>query len=124
MPQLQSVVIVLLKVILANVTAVAAQSNGQNGLPNGLSFPENGGDAVLGKPKSNLNLAQQLNGASSGPSGPNGHTEDNADPGLEELNAVRLREVTAKAISGILLLLLKWFKLSRKSAFTWRMDGF
>ena len=37
------------------------------------------------------------------------------DSGLEELNAVRSREISAKAISGILLLLLKWFKLSRMS---------
>lgn len=113
MPQLQSVVIVLLKVILANVTAIVTQNNGQNGLQNGFSFPENGADAILGRPKSNLDLAQQLNGS---PKGQNGHIEDNADPGLEELNAVRLREITAKAISGILLMMLKWFKLSRKCA--------
>lgn len=113
MPQLQSVVIVLLKVILAHVTAIVNQNNGQNGLQSGFSFPENGGDAVISKPKSNLNLAQQLNGASKGP---NGHLDDNADPGLEELNAIRLREITAKAISGILIMLLKWFKLSRKYA--------
>lgn len=111
MPQLQSVVIVLLKVILANVTAIVTQNNGQNGLQNGFSFPENGADAVLGRPKSNPNLAQQLNGAQKQP---NGHIDDNADPELEELNAVRLREITAKAISGTLIMMLKWFKLSRK----------
>lgn len=113
MPQLQSVVIVLLKVILANVTAIVTQNNGQNGLQSGFSFPDNGSDAVMGKPKSNLNLAQQLSGAAKGP---NGHIDDNADPVLEELNAVRLREITAKAISGIIVMLLKWFKVSRECA--------
>jgi Domain of unknown function (DUF3402) len=41
---------------------------------------------------------------------------DDADPKmtLEELNALRTREITGKAVSGILLLILKWFKLSRK----------
>ncbi len=34
---------------------------------------------------------------------------------LDEVNAVRMREITAKGVSGILLLLLKWFKISRKS---------
>jgi Domain of unknown function (DUF3402) len=33
---------------------------------------------------------------------------------VEEIDIVRLREVTGKAISGALLLLLKWFKRSRK----------
>lgn len=113
MPHLQSVVIILLKVILANVTAIATQNNGQNGLQNGYAFPENGADAILGRSKSNVDLAQQLNGS---PKAPDGHIEDNADPGLEELNAVRLREITAKAISGILIMMLKWFKLSRKCA--------
>ena len=30
----------------------------------------------------------------------------------EEADQLRMREVTQKAISGILLLLLKWFKVS------------
>lgn len=32
---------------------------------------------------------------------------------LEELDSTRDREIKAKAVSGILLLLLKWFKRSR-----------
>lgn len=39
---------------------------------------------------------------------------DNAEPSPEELDAARTREITAKAVSGIMLLLLKWLKLSRK----------
>lgn len=33
---------------------------------------------------------------------------------VEEIEALRSREIIAKAVSGILLLLLKWFKVSRK----------
>lgn len=39
---------------------------------------------------------------------------DSPDPSPEELDAARTREITAKAVSGIMLLLLKWLKLSRK----------
>ena len=39
--------------------------------------------------------------------------EDGTDPVVEELNALRSREITTKAVSGVLLILLKWFKLSR-----------
>ena len=40
--------------------------------------------------------------------------EDGTDPVVEELNALRSREITTKAVSGVLLILLKWFKLSRE----------
>lgn len=33
----------------------------------------------------------------------------------EELDAARTREITSKAMTGILLMLLKWLRLSRKS---------
>lgn len=33
---------------------------------------------------------------------------------MEEIDMARLREVTGKAVSGSLLLLIKWFKRSRK----------
>jgi hypothetical protein len=41
----------------------------------------------------------------------------NADQGelqIDEIEALRSREITAKAVSGILLVLLKWFKVSSK----------
>lgn len=38
-----------------------------------------------------------------------------AEMTIEELDSTRDREIKAKAVSGILLLLLKWFKRSRTS---------
>lgn len=65
-----------------------------------------------GKRKSNTNLVNDL---------ANGHPSDSpegaADIAVEELNAVRTREITSKALSGILLMLLKWFKISRELFF-------
>lgn len=34
---------------------------------------------------------------------------------IDELDNIRLREITGKAVSGTLLLMLKWFKRSRMS---------
>ncbi|KAJ0359368.1 hypothetical protein COL922a_014573, partial [Colletotrichum nupharicola] len=36
----------------------------------------------------------------------------NCDAAIDELDNIRLREITGKAISGSLLLLIKWFKRS------------
>lgn len=38
-------------------------------------------------------------------------------PSREEIDVARHREITSKAVSAILLLVLKWFKASRKSRF-------
>ena len=98
--------IVLLKIFLSNVTVLGNQS--QNGVPNSFVLPETSEEIRL--PKSNLNLARQINGMANGD-----RVEDElADPTVVELNAVRCREITSKAIAGILLMLLKWFKLSRR----------
>ena len=35
-------------------------------------------------------------------------------PTLDETDVTRHREITSKAVSAILLLILKWFKVSRK----------
>ena len=96
---------VLWRILLGNVSSLVAQS-GQNGLPNG--FPDDG-DAA-GRKRTNPNSSAQLDHLANGHLGDN---EDGIDPLVEELNAVRSREITSKAISGILLALLKWFKLSR-----------
>lgn len=40
-----------------------------------------------------------------------------SDASIDELDNIRLREITGKAVSGTLLLLLKWFKRSRESTF-------
>jgi hypothetical protein len=37
-----------------------------------------------------------------------------SDASIDELDNIRLREITGKAVSGILVLLLKWFKRSRE----------
>lgn len=57
-------------------------------------------------------------GANVRPAGANntaGANPDNPELTSEELDAARTREITAKAVSGIMLLLLKWLKLSRES---------
>lgn len=41
------------------------------------------------------------------------NTVDISELPIDEIEALRSREVTAKAVSGILLMLLKWFKVSR-----------
>lgn len=46
---------------------------------------------------------------------PYGGTREDFLNDVEELDIIRLREITGKAISGALLLLLKWFKRSRKT---------
>ena len=113
LPHLQSAVIVLWKAVFANVSALAAQSNGQNGIPNNTSFAEDNGEAAQGKRKGNGASAIHLNGLANGQFADN---DDGTDPAVEELNSTRLREVSSKAISGVLLMLLKWFKLSRESS--------
>lgn len=45
-------------------------------------------------------------------------TSPEADMTIEELDSARHREIKAKAISGALLLLLKWFKRSRTTNFS------
>lgn len=58
-----------------------------------------------------------MQGANGRANGVNSNGVPNADAhelSIEELDATRTREITAKAVSGIMLLLLKWLKLSRK----------
>ncbi|KAL8895948.1 MAG: hypothetical protein Q9207_007942, partial [Kuettlingeria erythrocarpa] len=110
LPHLQSVVLVLWKLIFTNVSYMAAQTNGSNGLglPNGIAFPEDNQEKSPVRRKVNVRSAGQDGMV-------NGHPaefDEDADPVLEELNSMRLREISSKAISAILLMLLKWFKLS------------
>jgi len=114
MPQLQSVVIVLLKVVLANVTALVTQTNGngQNSTPFGFPGQENGETNGQAKTKGNINPGRQPNGKVVDH---DGNGDEALDCAVEELNALRLREISSKAVSGVLLLLLKWFKISRRS---------
>jgi hypothetical protein len=42
-------------------------------------------------------------------------------PTLDEMDVTRHREITTKAVSAILLLTLKWFKVSRR--FVYSIEG-
>lgn len=95
LPHLQSVVIVLLKAVLQNVTDLVTKGNGQNGLQAGIQF----------------NDANGVNGTKPVENGVNGHV-DGLENTMEELDKQRSQEIAAKGLSAILLLLLKWFKVS------------
>lgn len=95
LPHLQSVVIVLLKAVLQNVTDLVTKGNGQNGLQAGFQFNEPNG----------------INGSVKPADNGNGHI-DHGENTAEELDKLRSQEIAAKALSAILLLLLKWFKLN------------
>ncbi|KAM0713542.1 hypothetical protein Q7P37_010504 [Cladosporium fusiforme] len=95
LPHLQSVVIVLLKAVLQNVTELVTKGNGQNGLQAGFQFNEPNG----------------INGSVKPVDNGNGHV-DNSESTAEELDKLRSQEIAAKALSAILLLLLKWFKVN------------
>ncbi len=107
-PHLQSLVIVLLKAILANVTALITQPTGQ---AQGLEPP----------------WRSQVNLRANGVQGQNRPQDPSLVPlptvvepselPIDEIEALRSREITAKAVSGILLILLKWFKVSRGFSF-------
>ena len=105
LPDLQSLIIVLWKEMFHNVSALVATG--------GASNQTNGSDEGLDggmKRKTNANSSASLNALA------NGHLEEEGvDPTIENLNDIRIREITSKAVSGTLLIMLKWFKLSRKS---------
>jgi Domain of unknown function (DUF3402) len=67
------------------------------------------------------NNARMNGGAAPGrtqdtPNGANGPAKgDVASPSDNDVDEIRSREIAAKAVTGTLILLLKWLKLSRKS---------
>ncbi|KAF2640908.1 protein required for hyphal anastomosis [Massarina eburnea CBS 473.64] len=89
LPILQSVIIVLIKAILSHVTALVTQANGPNGLQGSFQFQDQNGNGHT--------------------NGSNGH---HATTTNEELDTMRMQEILDKAVSGILILILKWFKVS------------
>ncbi|OAL55329.1 N1221-domain-containing protein [Pyrenochaeta sp. DS3sAY3a] len=95
LPNLQSLIIVLIKAILTHVTALVTQSSGANGLQSGFQFQENQNGTTSLRPDM---------------SGVNGHGTLVATN--EELDSVRTQEVLDKAVTGSLILILKWFKIS------------
>lgn len=71
------------------------------------------------QPQSSIPISARANGAR-GPgqaqdpaSIPLPNPIDFADLTVEEIEAMRFREITSKAVSGILLVMLKWLKVSR-----------
>lgn len=94
--RLQSLVIVLLKVLLQAVTTLITQPHGIDGLRSAEPATEQN---ELPKP----GVTAQANG-----------TEYTDDSSLNDVIALRSQEITVKAVSGIVILLLKWFRLSRK----------
>ncbi|EQL00098.1 Protein required for hyphal anastomosis (HAM-2) [Ophiocordyceps sinensis CO18] len=84
LPNMQSLVIVLLRPILVNVTAIVTQQAGKGGGPAMQKGPDSG----------------QAGGA------------DEPELSPEDVDAARMREITTKAMTGILILLLKWFRVS------------
>ncbi|RYP72161.1 hypothetical protein DL771_004395 [Monosporascus sp. 5C6A] len=104
LPQLQSLIIVLMKGVLQNVTAcITLSANGQQhpGVPGPGNNPRVNGN---GPP---LNRSHDSSVGNHGSA-----VSDNNDPSLEELDAARSREIESKAATGIILLLLKWLKVS------------
>lgn len=92
LPHLQSLVIVLLRPVFANVAAIVQQQGPQMN------------QGMAGRNGPSMNGGPQLeNGKPDGP-----------ELSPEEVDAARTREITTKAMSGILVLLLKWLRLSRK----------
>lgn len=57
---------------------------------------------------------QNGNGVNKPDGSMNGSLPDVSKIPLEDLDRMRMEEIQDKAASGILILLLKWFKLSRK----------
>lgn len=96
LPKLQSLVIVMMKVMLSNVQDIALRNNNIQ--------DQNGG---LNRSRSNPSLGQNQNSLPPMPP-PIQPDTLNAD----ELNNIRSREVSQKAISAAIFLLSKWFKLS------------
>ncbi|KAI6351306.1 hypothetical protein MCOR25_010014 [Pyricularia grisea] len=97
LPQLQSLVMVLLKAVVQHVTVlmVTTQQQGQNNAgQNGLRAA-NGGAPPRGTEATT-----------------NGTSPEHSAAIQEENDHTRTREITIKAVSGILILILKWFKLS------------
>jgi hypothetical protein len=86
---------VFVRTILTNLTTLITQSNGQNGAHSTFVDSNQNGTTTNGIDPSSL-LLEMLNLP------------------LEELDGIRTQEITAKAASGLIILMLKWFKVSRK----------
>lgn len=111
LPYLQSVTIVFLKIILTNISATANQMNCQNGSSMRYSKQPLLTTAFLTCIISS-NIYPTTNGRRPGKTGLSSDFDSCVAVG--ELDGIRLREITGKAVSACLLLMVKWFKRSRK----------
>ena len=102
--------LVLWKELFQNVSALVT-SNGANGLANSI---EDGVIDAASKRKTNPNSSASLNTMANGLLL---NPDETNDLTVETLNETRTKEISAKAVSGVLLLMLKWFKLSRRFIF-------
>lgn len=97
---MQSCVVVLLKLLLSTVTGPGAQNPSlQNAMPPGFTSP----------------AAEQLREPSNQDLADGSAPETLPPPTREEIDMARHREIMSKAVSAIILLIMKWFKASRKS---------
>ncbi|PNS19976.1 Factor arrest protein 11 [Sphaceloma murrayae] len=90
LPFLQSYIIVSLKAVLKLVTDLVAANGGRSSVPNGF---------------------QDQNGLPTAENGSGTHSDDTMGT-LDQIDSMRTLEITNKALTGSLLLLLKWFKVS------------
>jgi len=91
-----------MKTLLFNITAAITlpQPRGPEGMANNFRGPQQAPNLYRSHDSSN---------------GTNGTTgQESPDMSLDDLDQARAREIESKALTGIALLLLKWFKISRK----------
>lgn len=102
LPMMQNTVIVLLKLLLATVTGPGNQAPHLNQSMGGHGM----GSPTQDMPRelSSLIAHGLMHSAQ----------QDLPPPTKEDVDIARHREITSKAVSAIILLLLKWFKASRK----------
>lgn len=90
-----------MKTILANVTSLITQATAaQSGVQSGFHFQQENASGTQNKIETN-GVTNEI-------------PFDVSKLGSDELDKMRGEEIAAKAVTGLLLLMLKWFKVSRK----------
>ncbi|KAF2428062.1 hypothetical protein EJ08DRAFT_636846 [Tothia fuscella] len=113
LPHLQSIVMVLMKTILANVTSLITQASGQGGVQSGFHFQEGqNGTTEMNGNGNGSNGNANVNGGAGGANGNGGFQVDLAALAPDELDKMRGEDIAGKAVTGLLVLMLKWFKVS------------
>jgi hypothetical protein len=94
LPHLQSLIVVMLKVILQNVTELVTKT-GTNGFPSGIQLNDAAGMSGHRPIETSVD-----------------YSADSIESIADEANKQRAQEILGKALGAIILLLLKWFKFS------------